>query len=256
MFKDSVSVLVSPFWESVDEQWVGGTLVLLAVLTLFSQAVGIARTKSWRMFFTAIMFSLLAGVMTVPFADSRSPRELQHWLMSPPVLGTLTVLQILWVGITVFLPVREEFAEQRNGVMSKVLSRLRLMTIRLIAAIPSPVSVMFLLWIEQNILMSTAGAKPQIIGLEVAAAICGILTLLTVAAILLFKKYQLLGLHLLTGCLLMTMCVLLPCLTQKLNWESHTVLPGTFESVLLSAGAGILVLIGVFFPCKKRFPNL
>lgn len=244
---DSVSVLVSPFWESVDEQWIGGTLVVLSLLTICSQGLAVARAKSWRMYLASLTFLMLAGLMTASFADSRSPRELQYWIMLPSTLMTLAVLQLLWVGVTVFLSVKEEIAEQKHGVWYW----LRQAGIRVVGVLPSPVMLLFLVWMEQNLLMSSTDVRPQVIGLQVSGTLCGLLTVLSILPLLLLKSHQRIGLHLLLGCSLALISMLVPCLTNQLYWESQAVLPDVAKVVPLILAALSLVLIGIFLP--KQF---
>ncbi|MDR1491739.1 MAG: hypothetical protein LBT05_03325 [Planctomycetaceae bacterium] len=249
MPNESVSVLLSPFWESVDEQWVGGTLVVLSGLMFFSQTLSIARIKSWRMYLGSLMFLILAGLTTVPIADASSPRELQRWLMTPQTLGTLTVFQILWVCIAVFLSVKEEVYGKKKGA----LYWLRIFLIRFISILPSPIFLLFLIWIEQNLLMNSINVKPQTIGIIVAGVCCVLLTLCTVIMILTLTEYQRLGLHLLLGCLLVTACILLPCLTEKLNWDSNANIAQNRNEILILYSSGIiLILIGFFYRKRKN----
>lgn len=247
MSNESVSILISPFWESVDEQWIGGTLVILSMLMLCSQALIIARMKSWRMYLTSLTFLMLAGFMTASFADSRSPRELQYWIMLPSTLTTLAVLQILWIGITIFLSVKEDISEQKHGVVY----RIKQLIIHIICVLPSPVLLLFLVWIVQNILMESTDVRPQMLGLQVAGVLCCVLTVLSLLPLLFLKSHQKIGLHLLLGCFLTLTSVLVPCLTQKLYWESATSLPDAGEFLPLFLAALLLILIGVFWP--KQF---
>ncbi|MDR1384256.1 MAG: hypothetical protein LBJ67_10525 [Planctomycetaceae bacterium] len=247
MPNDSVSVLLSPFWESVDEQWVGGTLVVLSGLMFFSQALSIARIKSWRMYLGSLTFLILAGLTTVPLADVSSPRELQRWLMLPQTLGTLTVFQILWVCITVFFSVKEEIYGKKKGVRYWC----RIFSIRFISILPSPIFLLFLIWIEQNLLMNTTSVKPQTIGLLVAGVCCVLLTFLVVLMMLTLTEYQRLGLHLLLGCLLVTACILLPCLTEKLNWDSSANITQNRNEIFMLSLLGIVVILIGFFYQKR-----
>ena len=252
MMTENVSVLISPFWESIDEQWVGGTLVVLSLLMLCSQGLAIARVKSWRMYLVSLTFLMLAGLMTASFADSRSPRELHIWIMLPSTLSTLAVMQLLWIGITVFASVKEEISEQRHGFWYWF----RQMGIRLVCVLPSPVLLLFLVWMEQNLLMNSTDVRPQVIGLQVAGVLCGMVTLFSILSLLLMKPHQRIGLHLLLGCFLMLITVLLPCLTSKLYWDSSSQLPDTGTVLPLMLAALLIVLIGVFWPQKSFFLKL
>ncbi len=249
----NVSVLLSPFWESVDERWIGGSLLILSAMMLCSQALAIARIKSWRMYLTSIMFTMLTAVLVAPLADAHSPRELQRWIMMPQTLGTLAVLQILWIGVTVFLSVQEElkildpaarFAAKTQAVFP-VVSKL---FIRLITALPSPVFLLFLVWIEQNLLMESSGVRPQIIGFYAGMTTGTVLTILSALMILWFRQHQLIGLHLLVGCILLMMCVLIPCLTQKLYLEANSLSPNFSEMTFVFGLLLIFVLVGVVVP--------
>ena len=243
------SVLLSPFWESVDERWIGGTLLVLAALMLCSQALAVARIKSVRMYLVSVTFTVLAAVLVSSSADSLSPRELQHWIMLPQTLGTLAAMQIFWIGVTVFFSVKEEISEKPR----RFLFWSKLLFIRLMTALPSPVFLLFLVWIQQNLLMESSGARPQVVGFQVGIAVTGALTVLAGLMILWLKRHQLIGLHLLVGCILLMTCVLLPCLTQKLTMEASTPslnYPGIFA---VSSLCGLFVLIGIFIP-RKFFP--
>lgn len=251
MFSENVSVLVSPFWESVDQQWIGGMLVVLSLMMLCSQGLTIARVKSWRMYLASVTFLMLAGLMTASFADSRSPRELQHWIMASSTLTTLAVLQILWVAMTVFFSVKEEIAERKRGLVYW----LKQSVIRLVSVLPSPVLLLFLVWMEQNLLMSSTDVRPQVIGLQTAGVLCGILTAFSVLPFLFLKSHQKIGLHLLLGCFLMLITVLVPCLTTKLYWDSPAALPDSGNVVPLVIVAVLLVLVGIFWP-KQFFHKL
>jgi hypothetical protein len=249
MTQNFVSVLLSPFWETVDDQWVGWTLLFLAGLMFLSSALSLARYKSWRMYFSSIAFLFLAGILIAPFADSRSPRELQHWLMHPKTLGTLAMLQIIWISVTVFLSVREEIFEPKN----RFVFYLKDFVIRLISVFPSPVVLLFFLWIEHNRLISTTELKPQNIGIQVAAAGSILLTIFVLIFFQLRSKFQLVGLHLVIGCLLMILCSLLPCLTQPLSRTNETALSSNFsETIIVLCGMSGLILLGMI-PVQKLF---
>ena len=246
----NTSVLLSPFWESVDERWIGGTLLVLAALMLGSQALAVARIKSVRMYLTSITLIVLSAVLVSSFADSHSPRELQYWIMLPQTLGTLAAVQILWIGITVFFSVSEEISEKPR----RLLFWSKLLFIRLVTALPSPVFLLFLVWMEQNLLMESSGVRPQVIGLYVGSTVGGILTILAGLMILWFRQHLLIGLHLLVGCVLLTTCAMLPCLTQKLSVPTANATydpPSVYMILVLSTLFGV-VLYGFFGHHKKK----
>ena len=243
------SVLLSPFWESVDERWIGGTLLILAALMLCSQALAIARIKSVRMYLITIMFFMLAAVLVAGVADSYSPRELQRWIMMPQTLATLAAVQIFWIGVTVFFSVKEEISETPRRFMfwSKLLF------IRLVTALPSPVFLLFLVWIEQNLLMESSGVRPQVAGLYAGIAVSVVLTVLSGLMILWFRQHQLIGLHLLVGCVLLMTCVLLPCLTQKFYRETSVASLDFSDIFMMLNLCGLFILTGIFVPRKRFF---
>lgn len=258
--QESVFILLSPFWENVNEQCVGGTLLLLSGLMICSSALTIARYKSWGMYLSSVALLFLAGMMTVPFADSQSPRQFQHWLMLAPTLATLSVLQILWIGITVFAPIKDELKmeladKKQDAGHSIQFSPILLLTRwlpKLLSVLPSPVLLLFLFWLEQNILVSTTEIRPSTAGIQVAGGISAVLTMCVLAAILFFSKHQLIGLHLLVGCLLMFTCVLLPCLTQSLTRNTETILlKNTNATICLLCGGLVLIITGIILPRKK-----
>ena len=246
------SVLLSPFWESVDERWIGGTLLVLSAMMLCSQAIAIARYRSRRMYLVSIMFTMLAAVLVAPLADSHSPRELQRWIMMPQTLTTLATLQILWIGITVFLSVKEsvkaEAAECSHRIWDRIVHWCQLLFIRFVMALPAPVFLLFLVWIEQNLLMESNDVRPQIVGLRVGAIICGLLTLWVLLLVFWFKRHQLIGLHLLIGCFLLMTSVLIPCLTQKMNWQATWISTDPWGMTPIAGMFILLILAGIFVP--------
>ena len=248
MVQSSVSLLLSPFWENSSEQWVGGMLLLLSVLVIGSQALTLARRQSRRMYLASIVFLLLAGILVAPFADSRSPREFQQWLMQSQTLEMLSIVQILWTAVAVFGSIKIEIDEKKKGIGH----HLRFFSIGLVSILPAPVLLLFFLWVEQNILMSASRIKPETAGIQIAGIVVIVLTLLFIVAVRFLSKYQLLGLHLLVGCILCLTCILLPSLSQGLIRSGiNSTMPITNETVLLFCGMFIIVCIGLFWP-KNR----
>ncbi len=245
-------VLLSPFWENVDERWIGGTLLVLAAMMLCSQAVAIARYRSRRMYLAAVVLAVLAAVLVAPLADSHSPRELQRWIMMPQTLTTLATLQILWIGITVFFSVKKsvdvEAAEYSFRIWDRGVHWCQLLFVRSVTALPSPVFLLFLVWIEQNLLMESNDLRPQIVGLRVGAVICGVLTLLVLLLIFWFKRHQLIGLHLLVGCFLLMTSALIPCLTQRMNWQATLTSTDPWNLVPVAGLFVLPILAGIFVP--------
>ncbi|MDR0335510.1 MAG: LPXTG cell wall anchor domain-containing protein [Planctomycetaceae bacterium] len=249
MFDDSFSIWLSPFAENVNAQWINVTFIILSVLMFFSTALSIAREKSWAMYFGAVIFLLLAGYGTAPIADARSPRELQHWFAQSSVLATLSALQICWIGITVFWAVKEELsiAPQKNNIV-----KFRLSLICFLAIFPSPVWFLFLIGIEQNLFIHSETIHPQTIGISLSIVCCFVLTLL-IGVILLLSKRTRIGLHLLTGCLVLSICSLLPVLPEKLYWNRSAQYATNSNELFLFAGLIVFfILIGIIFYKKKK----
>ena len=248
ILQNLVSFLSSPYWESVNDLWIGGTLLLLSVLVVCSQALTLARYRSRRMYLVSVAFLLFAGILMVPFADSRSPREFQYWLMQPQTLGTLSVLQILWTCITVFASVQVELDEKKKG-MGYLL---RNISTRFFSVLPAPAMLLSFLWIEQNLLIATAEIRPKAVGIQTAGMTMIVMTLLFIAAVHFLSKYRLIGLHVLVGCLLCMTCVLLPCLPQGVPQSSVTAaLQSSGETLLFACGGVLLILLGAIWPRKS-----
>ena len=244
-----LSLLLSPFWENLSEQWIGGTLLLLSVLVIGSQAITLARWKIRSMYLASIVFLLLAGILVAPFADSRSPREFQQWLMQSQTLEMLSVVQILWIIVAVFGSIKIEIDEKKKGMWH----HLSFFSIGLVSILPAPVLLLFFLWVEQNILMSTSGIRPETAGIQTAGIVVGVLTLLFIAAVRFLSRYQLLGLHLLVGCILCLICILLPSLSQGMIRNSaNSTMQITSETVFLFCGMFFIVCIGLFWTGNRH----
>jgi len=244
------SVLLSPFWESVDERWIGAALLVLSAMMLCSQGVAIARYKSRRMYLASITFMMLAAVLVAPLADAYSPRELQHWIMMPQTLETLAASQILWIGVTIFFSIKEELTKKSMRQAGRIMFYVKLLFIRSVTALPSPIFLLFLVWVEQNLLMTSTVLRPQIVGLRVGGVICGFLTVWTLLLIFWLKPHHLIGLHLLIGCFLLTTSMLLPCLTQKMNWQATTTAVELWMVLPVVCLFVLFTLIGIFVPKK------
>lgn len=253
MTQNPVSLLSSPFWENINEQWIGGTLLLLALLVVCSQALALARWQSRRMYLVALALLLLAGILLAPFADSRSPREFQRWLLLPQTLGTLSALQILWTAITVFAGVQIELEEKKRGIFHFMKNA----TVRFLAVAPSPILLLLLFWVEQNILIAETGIKPEIAAIQTAGGVMIVLTVLFIAAVHWLSRYRRIGLQLLVGCVLCMTCALLPCLSQGLSRaEGSFVTQNTGQTVLLLGGMAVVVGVGLFWPRTRSLRAL
>jgi hypothetical protein len=205
--------IVSPFWQSMDEQWVGSMLVALTVMILVSSAISLVRSRSINMFLLTIGFIMIASVLFAPKADSQSPKIFQLWLMSPAVLNGLSIIQIIMTTITVFGSIRQEFCESRKG---KILHEIRSWIIAIVNVLPSPILLVFIFWVEQNIMISTRQSTPINIGFQVGFIVTTILLMLSFI-IAWLKKYQLIALHFFVGFFLVCSGALLPCMTTKLS---------------------------------------
>ncbi len=234
------SIVVSPFWQSVDEQWIGATLVAISVMILVSTALFVVRSRSFSMFLIVAGFVFLAAMLLAPVADSRSPKMFQLWLMSPATLSGLSLVQILLSSFTVFGSIRQESCPERAG---KLLHEIRGWLIAILAVLPSPVLIVFIFWIEQNMMISTRQTMPTMIGLQVAAVTTVVLAML-VFVFSQLDRFRLISFHFFIGLFLVLTGALLPCLTVKLSFASATdaslYMPNSFGVVLL-----LLAMVGV-----------
>jgi hypothetical protein len=211
------SIVISPFWQSFDEQWIGATLVALTAMIVLATTISLVRSRSVNMYLITMGLIVLSALLLAPKADSQSPKMFQLWLMSPTTLTSLSILQILMTTFTVFGSIRQEFcSEQRKG---RLLHEIRSWLIAVITVIPSPVLLVFIFWIEQNMMITTRQTTPIIIGMQVAAAMVGVLLMLSFI-LSWFGKYQLISLHFFVGLALICSGALLPCLTIKLSFHS------------------------------------
>ena len=239
-------ILLSPFWESVDERWIGTALLTLSVLTLCSQCLSVAIIKSWRMYMASATFAVLAAVIASGYADSFSPRELQRFIMLPQTLSTLAVLQIFWTSITVFGCVKMELNQDCRGFISWCQAAF----IRLITVIPSPIFVLFVVWVEQNAMLQSHGVKPQAVGVCVGGAIAVAQVIVVVPLLLCLDRGRLISLHLLIGCVLLIVGSMLPCLAQKLHMVINSQ-PLDLRGVMVVTCVLLLfVLFGIFTPSR------
>ncbi|MDR1486232.1 MAG: hypothetical protein LBT09_15625 [Planctomycetaceae bacterium] len=231
--------IVSPFWQSMDEQWVGSMLVALTVMILVSSAISLVRSKSVNMFLLTIGFIILASVLFAPKADSQSPKMFQLWLMSPAVLNGLSIIQIIMTTITVFGSIRQEFCESRKG---KILHEIRSWIIAVVNVLPSPVLLVFIFWVEQNIMISTRQTTPTNIGFQVGIIVT-IILLMIAFLVSWFKKYQLIALHFFIGFFLVCSGALLPCMTTKLSMNAITNNPYSPDLPILLAVLTAMIAI-------------
>ncbi|MDR1964424.1 MAG: hypothetical protein LBQ50_11640, partial [Planctomycetaceae bacterium] len=235
---------------SFDEQWVGATLVALTVLILLSTTISLVRARSVNRTLITVGLIVLAALLLAPKADSQSPKMFQIWLMDPATLTSLSILQILLTTMTVFGSIRQEFCAERQG---KMLHEIRSWIIAVMAVLPSPVLLVFIFWIEQNMMIATRQTTPIMIGVQVAVVLVAVLAML--AFILAwFGKYQLITIHFFIGFALVCSGALLPCLTIKLSFHSTSasqympdILGLTIVLILMAA----TVACG-FYRAKKR----
>ncbi|MDR3109607.1 MAG: hypothetical protein LBU65_07970 [Planctomycetaceae bacterium] len=211
------SIVISPFWQSFDEQWVGATLVALTAMIVLSTTISLLRSRSAALYLMTTGLIVLSALLLAPKADSSSPKMFQLWLMSPSTLTSLSILQILMTTFTVFGSIRQEFcSDQRKG---RLLHEIRSWLIAAMTVLPSPVLLVFIFWIEQNMMITTRQTAPSMIGIQVAAAMVGALLMLSFVLSWL-GKYQLIALHFFVGLALICSGALLPCLTIKLSFQS------------------------------------
>ncbi|MDR2346010.1 MAG: hypothetical protein LBE18_08080 [Planctomycetaceae bacterium] len=232
--------IVSPFWQSMDEQWIGSMLVALTAMILVSSAISLVRMRSVNMFLLTISFILILSILLAPKADSQSPKMFQLWLMSPAVLNGLSIIQIIMTVITVFGSIRQEFCESRKG---KLLHEIRSWIIAIVNVLPSPILLVFIFWVEQNIMISTRQTAPINIGLQVGIIVTVIL-LMIAFIISRFRKYQLIALHFFVGFFLVCSGALLPCMTTKLSLNA--IADNSYSPDILPITAIVIVMITIF----------
>jgi hypothetical protein len=230
----------------MDEQWVGSMLVVLTVMILVSSAISLVRARSINMFLVMIGFIMTASVLFAPKADSLSPKMFQLWLMSPAVLSGLSIIQIMMTTLTVFGSIRQEFCESRKG---KLLHEMRSWIIAAVNVLPSPVLLVFIFWVEQNIMISTRQTAPINIGFQVGIVVT-IILLMIAFLVSWFKKYQLIALHFFVGFFLICSGALLPCMTAKLSLTTATNNP--YSPNILSILAILTVMIAIFLIGFRR----
>ncbi|MDR2755867.1 MAG: hypothetical protein LBC20_09190 [Planctomycetaceae bacterium] len=244
------SIVISPFWQSFDEQWVGATLVALTAMILLSATISLVRARSVNRILITVGLIVLAALLLAPKADSQSPKMFQIWLMDPSTLTSLSILQILITTITVFGSLRQEFCIERQG---QILHEIRSWFIAVVGVLPSPILLVFIFWIEQNMMISTRQTAPIMIGIQVAVVLVVILAML--AFILAwFGKYQLIAIHFFVGFALVCSGALLPCLTIKLSFHSTS---GSQYMPDILPLVGVLILMAVtfvygFYRAEKR----
>lgn len=212
------SIVISPFWQSADEQWIGATLLAISAMILVSTAIFVARYRSVSFYLVASGILFLAATLLAPKADAQSPRIFQLWLMSPGVLTTLSMLQILVGSIAIFGSLRQEIHAERSG---RILHEIRSWIVAILAVLPSPVLLVFIFWAEQNMMISTRQTAPVWVGVQVATVLIvalGVLSLILSR----FDRYRLFALHFFVGIFLVLSGALLPCLTVRLSFASGT----------------------------------
>jgi hypothetical protein len=246
----SISIVISPFWQSFDEQWIGATLVALTVMILLSVAVSLVRVRSVNMTLITTGLIVLAALLLAPKADSQSPKMFQIWLMDPATLTSLSILQILITTISVFGSLRQEFCIERQG---KILHEIRSWLIAVVTVLPSPILLVFIFWIEQNMMITTRQTVPIMIGVQVAVTLVIVLAIFSFL-LAWFGKYQLIAIHFFIGLALVCSGALLPCLTIKLSFHSASVSQYTPDVLPLIT---VLILMTAtfaygFYRAKKR----
>jgi hypothetical protein len=231
--------IISPFWQSMDEQWVGAMLVVLTVMILISSAISLVRSRNLNMFLLTTGFIVIASALLAPKADSQSPKMFQLWLMSPTILSGLSITQIIITTITVFGSIRQEFCESRKG---KILHEIRSWIIAIVNVLPSPILLVFIFWVEQNIMISTRQTAPIYIGLQVGIIVT-IILLMIAFIVAWFKKYQLMALHFFVGFFLICSGALLPCMTTKL---SMNIINNPYSPNWITLSAVLVTMIIIF----------
>ena len=237
----ATSLVISPFWQSVDEQWIGATLMALAAMILLSTTISLLRARSINMFLITVGLYVLSAMLLAPLADSQSPKMFQLWLMSPTTLTTLSMLQIIITVITVFGSIRQEAHRERAG---RRLHEIRSWLIALVTVIPSPILLVFFFWIEQNMMIATRQGSPTMIGLQVAGVTVALVAMLMFILSWL-HKYRLIALQMLLGLFLVTAAALLPSLTTKLSFQPAET-AAMYRVPLLPGMTLALVLVAFF----------
>lgn len=211
------SIVISPFWQGVDQQWIGATLIVLAVMSLLSTSLFLVRSRSVSVYLVAMGLVVLSALLLAPKADSLSPKMFQLWLMSPETLTSLSILQILMTALAVFGSIRQESCPERKG---RFLHELRSWLIAAVAVLPQPILLVFIFWVEQNMMIETRQEAPVMIGAQVAVAVVATIGMLSFI-LSWFGRYFRVALHCLIGFFMVTSGALLPCLTIKLSFQAN-----------------------------------
>jgi hypothetical protein len=193
---------------------------------------------------------VLSALLLAPKADSQSPKMFQIWLMNPATLTSLSILQILMTTITVFGSLRQEFCSERQG---KFLHEIRSWFIAIVTVLPSPILLVFIFWIEQNMMIATRQTVPIMIGVQVAVTLTAVLAMFTFL-LSWFGKYQLIAIHFFIGFALVCSGALLPCLTIKLSFHSASVsqyTPDIWSLIIVLILMAAIFAYG-FYRSKKR----
>lgn len=244
------SIVLSPFWQSLDEQWIGATLLAVSLAQLLSLALFAARSRSIPFFLLASGLIFLAATLLAPKADSIAPRMFRLWLLAPATLGTLSLTQILLTVPAVFGSVRlEAVALRRPGEPLPWKYKLWGGLVAALALLPSPMLLVFLFRLEQDLMISTREEMPVMIGLKVAATIT-VSTGLVALILSCFSRFRLMAWHVFVGIFLLLSGALLPCLTIRLSFESPAgpapYLPNTLTVVAVFLGMFAVVVYGIF----------
>lgn len=177
---------------------VGLFAMALGAGVLLHSALGLGR--SGRAYLLPVLFGLiaLAGFLLNPFADASTPQDLRAGLTSPEALTLLCIAQFLLCAAGVTLAVRaDDLRRERSGLWLAVLH-----------TPPAPMLLVAMLVLEQSLLVSTPGARPESIGWGVGLGAALVATALAGLALwlpdrLLAAAYRLLGFGLLLACMLL-----------------------------------------------------
>lgn len=216
-------------------------------MILLSTALFTARYRSFLFWALSSGLIVLAAMLLAPKADALSPKMFQLWLMSPEVLTGLSLAQILISSIAIFGSLRQEFCPERSG---RLMHEIRSWLVVSVAVLPSPVLVVFLFRVEQNMMIATRQTAPALLGLRIALVLVAILALASLI-LCFWKRYRLFTLHFFTGVFLVLSGALLPCLTAKLSFSTMEKAVDPVTAIPLFALALAVVAVGVFRKSRR-----
>lgn len=216
-----------------------GLFVLgLAALSVLQASVAFGRARQW--YVLPVFFGLtgLAGFLLNPFADAHTAMDLRAKLTSYEALTILCIVQFLLVAASIAIGFR---MSNTGGGERGALS------LAVIHTIPAPVLLIAMLLIEQTVLAGSTTARPETVGRAVGLTVATVLTLITVAAMLVPRRW-LAAPHLVLSVALLLAAMFVPFLEEPLpqpmamlNWESLGLLVWV---VPITAG---IVLVGCFW---------